>query len=125
MARIDTDEKQSSLPREYAMVPSSRQLTVISSAILLAFAGALANVAVGTVTADEPGRLEFRILADEKHDAEAVVKIKAADGDKRPPAGYRWARLGSTLIGTALRIEADRVVVAGAVWKDDEFARRH
>ncbi len=49
------------------------------------------------------GSLEFRILANYKHDQAAVSRIdRAATPDqifKQPPPGYRWIRLGETITG--------------------------
>ena len=74
--------------------------------------------------AEEPGRLEFRILADRRHDAAAVEKAKAADSFEHPPAGYRWVRFGQVVMGTVPKVEAGRLVVPAAHWKDNEFADR-
>ena len=49
------------------------------------------------------GSLEFRILANYKHDQAAVNRIdRASTPDeifKKPPPGYRWIRLGETITG--------------------------
>jgi SecD/SecF fusion protein len=51
----------------------------------------------------EVGALEFRILANHKHDSAAIARIdRASSRDqvfKQPPSGYRWARLGESLRG--------------------------
>jgi SecD/SecF fusion protein len=70
---------------------------------------------------DEPARLEFRILADAKHDPKAAEKARAADGLEHPPEGYRWVALGSVVRGAAAKIEPKRLIVAGAHWKENEF----
>ncbi|MFI5454253.1 MAG: hypothetical protein ACHRXM_02280 [Isosphaerales bacterium] len=87
----------------------------------------LTAMAIPHVRADDPkdegpGRLEFRILADKKHDREAAEKAKAADSLEHPPAGYRWIWLGQVVTGSDPKVEPDRLNVAGSHWKDDEFA---
>jgi SecD/SecF fusion protein len=51
----------------------------------------------------EVGALEFRILANHKHDEAAIARIDRATSReqvfRQAPAGYRWARLGETLRG--------------------------
>ncbi len=57
----------------------------------------------------DKGSLEFRILASQKNDAEArangnaqaVKKAMGPDGLEKPPAKYRWARLGERITGTS------------------------
>jgi SecD/SecF fusion protein len=71
---------------------------------------------------EEPPRLEFRILADAKHDREAAAKAKAPDSLEHPPAGYRWVWLGQAATGSDPRVESKRVIVPGAGWKAGEFA---
>src|SRR5437868_15473360 len=80
---------------------------------------AIAQPPARTGYAEEPGRLEFRILADESHDGEAIEKAKAANGFEHPPAGYRWVRLGETVTGTAPKMEPKRLIVRGARWRDE------
>jgi len=102
------------------MRPTRHQSASIFLTILITIA--MAKPATRAGYAEEPGRLEFRILADEYHDGEAIKKSKAADGFEHPPAGYRWVRLGQTVTGTAPKMEPKRLIVRGARWKDDEFA---
>jgi SecD/SecF fusion protein len=71
---------------------------------------------------EEPARLEFRILADRKHDREAAEKAMGAGGLEHPPAGYRWVWLGQTARGLNPQIGSKRLVVRGAGWKAGEFA---
>ena len=95
-----------------------------NSRIRLAIAIVIALHATRTLCAEEPGRLEFRILADRRHDPEAVEKAKAADSFEHPPAGYRWVAFGQVVTGTVPKVEAGRLVVPAAHWKDNEFADR-
>jgi hypothetical protein len=104
------------------MRPTCHQSASILPTILITIAIAQPLVRGGYT--EEPGRLEFRILADESHDGKAIEKSKAADGFEHPPAGYRWVRLGQTVTGTAPKMEPKRLIVRGARWKDDEFAGR-
>jgi SecD/SecF fusion protein len=70
---------------------------------------------------DQPARVEFRILADTKHDRAASERALAADGVQHPPAGYRWVSLGQVVTGKRPTIGPNRLSVAGAHWADDEF----
>lgn len=74
---------------------------------------------------DKPaGRLEFRILADTKHDRDAADKAMANDTLKHPPDGYRWVRLGEVMTGSDPKLDADTLTSPGATWKENEFAGR-
>src|SRR3954464_10026045 len=46
------------------------------------------------------GALEFRILANRKHDAAAIDRALAPNGRNRPPARYVWAKVGEVSTGT-------------------------
>jgi hypothetical protein len=39
-------------------------------------------------------RLEFRIVADQKHDADAIARALKPDGTRATPDGYRWVKVG-------------------------------
>jgi SecD/SecF fusion protein len=102
------------------MRSSTTRKTAVAWAILAAMA-ILQFHALGSLD-EEPPRLEFRILADAKHDREAAEKAKAPDSLEHPPAGYRWVWLGQMATGSDPRIESKRVIVPGAGWKAGEFA---
>ncbi len=46
------------------------------------------------------GSLEFRILANHKHDSLAIGRAMSRDGLHRPPQKYLWAKLGETITGS-------------------------
>ena len=46
------------------------------------------------------GSLEFRILANHKHDSGVIDRAMGRDGLNRPPSKYRWAKLGETITGS-------------------------
>jgi len=46
------------------------------------------------------GSLEFRILANHKHDAIAIERAMGPNGFNKPPSKYRWAKVGETITGT-------------------------
>ena len=46
------------------------------------------------------GQLEFRILANHKHDKEVKERALGPRGLTNPPQKYRWAKLGETFTGT-------------------------
>jgi SecD/SecF fusion protein len=102
------------------MRASSTRKSVIAWAILATTA--IPQLHAGRSRDEDAARLEFRILADPKHDPEAAAKARAAGGLEHPPDGYRWVSLGSVVKGTDARIESKRLIVAGAHWKENEFA---
>ena len=46
------------------------------------------------------GALEFRILANRKHDAGVIDRALGPSGRSKPPARYQWAKLGEISTGT-------------------------
>ena len=46
------------------------------------------------------GSLEFRILANHKHDSAAIDRAMGPKGLTNPPSKYRWAKLGETITGS-------------------------
>ena len=46
------------------------------------------------------GSLEFRILANHKHDAGVIDRALGPNGFTRPPSKYKWAQVGETITGT-------------------------
>ena len=43
------------------------------------------------------GSLEFRILANRKHDEDVIARALGSGGTAKPPSRYKWARLGGDL----------------------------
>jgi SecD/SecF fusion protein len=67
------------------------------------------------------GSLEFRILANQKHDAEAIRRATNAPITK-PPTGYEWMRLGELVeIAAPKNIDATTVGAADADWVIDRY----
>ena len=52
------------------------------------------------------GSLEFRILANHKHDGGVSDRALAPSGLTRPPKNYRWGTLGETINGTDPQVQA-------------------
>src|SRR3954470_10549358 len=67
------------------------------------------------------GSLEFRILANRKHDA-AVVDRALRPGGMKPPPRYKWARLGEISTGTNPTSTADTITDLQQKWKKDLYA---
>jgi SecD/SecF fusion protein len=99
---------------------TSTQKLAVALTILAALA--LPHFGAESCRGQEPSRLEFRILADIKHDHAAAEKARAPDGLEHPPAGYRWVWLGEAVLGSDPKLESKRLVVPGAHWKENEFA---
>jgi SecD/SecF fusion protein len=67
------------------------------------------------------GSLEFRILANQKHDAEAIRRATNAPIAK-PPTGFEWMRLGEVIEASSPRIvDATSVGLAGGDWVIDRY----
>ncbi len=52
------------------------------------------------------GSLEFRILANHKHDSGVADRALAPNGLNKYPKGYQWAKLGETIAGSNPTVEA-------------------
>jgi hypothetical protein len=74
-----------SLPRRLALV-----------LICLAAFGDV-NSAPGQEKAAPSPRLEFRIVADQKHDADAIARALKPDGTRATPDGYRWVKVADNI----------------------------
>jgi SecD/SecF fusion protein len=68
------------------------------------------------------GSLEFRILANRKHDAEAIPRAMGPSGLAKPPSRYKWARLGETSTGTDPTFTGDTLTDVQQNWKKDLYA---
>ena len=68
------------------------------------------------------GSLEFRILANRKHDAAAVDRALGPQGLAKPPARYKWARLGEISTGTNPTFTSDTITDLQQKWKKDLYA---
>ena len=51
------------------------------------------------------GSLEFRILANRKHDSDVIERALGPGGLAKPPPRYKWARLGEISTGTNPRFD--------------------
>ena len=67
------------------------------------------------------GSLEFRILANRKHDAAAVERA-GAPRTGQAPARYTWARLGEISNGTSPTFTSDTITDLQQKWKKDLYA---
>jgi SecD/SecF fusion protein len=70
----------------------------------------------------DQGALEFRILANHKHDASVIPRALGPDGRKKPPYGYKWARLGEISNGTNPIVRGDEIEDSKQSWKKDIYA---
>ncbi|WP_165073758.1 protein translocase subunit SecD [Paludisphaera rhizosphaerae] len=68
------------------------------------------------------GSLEFRILANRKHDSEATSRALGPGGLAKPPARYKWARLGEVSSGTNPQFTEKSITDAKQNWKRDLYA---
>ena len=66
--------------------------------------------------------LEFRILANDKHDKDAIEPA-LTDPAMKPPRGYKWARLGEVSTGTNPKFtNGTRSRISQQEWKKDLYA---
>ncbi len=66
--------------------------------------------------------IEFRILANRRHDWGAAVKALAPDGLDHPPSRYLWARLGEFSTGTNPKGTASTIVDPAQNWKKNIYS---
>jgi SecD/SecF fusion protein len=70
------------------------------------------------------GSLEFRILANQKHDAAAIRRALDSKGLANPPKGYNWAVLGELVEGTnPERLSSTRILDTTKNWLRDRYAQ--
>ena len=67
------------------------------------------------------GSLEFRILANYKHDKDVIPRALGSGGMK-PPSRYKWARLGEISTGTNPTFTRDSITDLQQTWKKDLYA---
>ena len=70
----------------------------------------------------DQGSLEFRILANHKHDSEAIPRALGPDGLSKPGVRYKWARLGEISTGTNPRFDRDSITDLQQEWKKDLYS---
>jgi SecD/SecF fusion protein len=70
----------------------------------------------------DQGSLEFRILANHKHDSDAIQRALGPGGLAKPPPRYKWARLGEVSTGTNPRFESKSIIDLQQEWKKDLYA---
>src|SRR4051812_1483759 len=68
------------------------------------------------------GALEFRILANRKHDAGVIDRALGPSGRSKPPARYQWAKLGEISTGTSQTSTATTITDPKQNWKRNAYA---
>src|SRR5918997_4635627 len=68
------------------------------------------------------GALEFRILANRKHDAGVIDRALGPSGLAKPPARYQWAKLGEISTGTNPKTISTTITDPKQSWKRDAYA---
>src|SRR4051812_5813005 len=68
------------------------------------------------------GALEFRILANRKHDSAVIDRALGPNGRSKPPARYLWARLGEVSTGTNPKTTDQSITDPGQSWKKNIYA---
>ncbi len=68
------------------------------------------------------GSLEFRILANQKKDGSARDRALGPQGLSKPPARYKWARLGENSTGTNPTFTSDTITDPQQRWKKDLYS---
>ena len=67
------------------------------------------------------GSLEFRILANYKHDKDVIARALGSGGMK-PPSRYKWCALGEISTGTNPTFARDSITDLQQTWKKDLYA---
>ena len=72
------------------------------------------------------GSLEFRILANHKHDGGVADRALAPSGFTKPPKNYRWGTLGETITGSNPTVEASGRILTDSTrhWNTNSQAGR-
>src|SRR4051794_7871432 len=65
------------------------------------------------------GALEFRILANRKHDSAAIDRALAPGGLTKPPSRYKWAKLGEVITGQNPRFTSTTITDPTRTWIPD------
>ncbi|MBV8486638.1 MAG: protein translocase subunit SecD, partial [Planctomycetaceae bacterium] len=68
------------------------------------------------------GSLEFRILANQKKDGAVRDRALGPQGLSKPPARYKWARLGEISTGTNPTFTSDTITDPLQRWKKDLYS---
>ncbi|MHC5540071.1 protein translocase subunit SecD, partial [Singulisphaera rosea] len=68
------------------------------------------------------GALEFRILANRKHDGQVMERALGPNGRVRPPSRYTWARLGEVSNGTNPQFTDTTIVDPAQDWKKNLYS---
>ncbi len=69
------------------------------------------------------GSLEFRILANHKHDSDTIARALGAGGLAKPPTRYKWARLGEISNGSNPTFTSKTITDPAQDWKRDIYAQ--
>lgn len=72
----------------------------------------------------EVGSLNFRILANRKHDGPAIDRALAANGFRNPPNKYQWAQLGESFSGRNPRFDASSITDLRQNWSKGKYVGR-
>jgi len=68
------------------------------------------------------GALEFRILANRKHDESVIERALGPNGRSRPPSRYKWARVGELSTGTNPQFSDKSITDPAQDWKKNLYA---
>lgn len=68
------------------------------------------------------GALEFRILANRKHDGQVLERALGPNGRVRPPSRYTWARLGEVSTGTNPQFTDTTIIDPAQDWKKNLYS---
>src|SRR5262249_13520263 len=69
----------------------------------------------------DQGSLKFRILANHKHDSDAIQRALGPGGLAKPPNRYEWARLGEVSTGANPRFDSETIIDIQQEWKKDLY----
>ena len=68
------------------------------------------------------GALEFRILANRKHDAAVIERALGPNGRSKPPSRYQWGRVGEISEGKTPKFTETTITDAAQDWKKNVYA---
>ncbi len=107
-----------------AAVTVAAALAIVTAIIVLWLVSRPIEIASNAMPGldDLPTTVEFRFLADTKHDQKAADKAEEPESIEHPPAGYRWIWLGRAVTGSDAQIASTRLTAPGVHWEAGEFA---
>jgi SecD/SecF fusion protein len=70
------------------------------------------------------GQLEFRMLANRKHNQADIERALRPEGLTKPPRGFKWVKLGESITGKNPKIGPSTITDPSQNWLADRYAEK-